>query len=407
MNESKYKLLEELISQGESLTISTYKKPIENPMSGQIFKYSTTNIVDNPKEYWQWVEDVRCYIKSYYSSDFLVFNEILGNLNKHDTIIAKLIAIKKMNPAKEIDSQTDCYKIFISHSSKDKNIIEYFTDNILRLGVGILQEDIFCTSIEGMDIKTGEDIRKHIKKNLKYCDYVFLMISKNYSDSVVCLNEMGAAWALDKEVKPFLLPKTTIEDLGWIYNPTIASKIEEKATLNSLYDVLCEKYSITKNTTNWGRQVEKFLKSINNNFDNGELPKSHSIDSELSEFYIQNLKYWVKANDNKFINYRNASNGFSIYEFGGQRYNVKNAKEQADWEDFFEKLLELNFIEFERNNQFGLPIYKLKKAAFDFVKQLPCPHYDTNTEPAKLCQIIENPLRNKPTKSLFEQLQNF
>ena len=154
-------------------------------------------------------------------------------------------------------------KIFISHSSKDKNIVENFIDKILRLGMGILSEDIFCTSIEGMDIRTGEDIRKHIKDNLKYCDYVFLMISQNYNKSVVCLNEMGAAWALEKQVKPFLLPKTTIENLGWIYNPNIASKIEERATLNSLYDELCERYAFAKNTTNWGSQVDSFFEDVN------------------------------------------------------------------------------------------------------------------------------------------------
>jgi len=151
-------------------------------------------------------------------------------------------------------------KIFISHSSKDKSIVENFTEKILRLGIGISHEDIFCTSIEGMDIRTGEDIRKHIKENLKYCDYVFLMISKNYNESVVCLNEMGAAWALEKHVKPFLLPITTIEDLGWIYNPNIASKIKERTTLNSLYDELCTKYSLNKDATNWGKCVEDFLK---------------------------------------------------------------------------------------------------------------------------------------------------
>jgi len=157
-------------------------------------------------------------------------------------------------------------KIFISHSSKDKNIVENFTDKILRMGMRILPEDIFCTSIEGMDIRTGEDIRKHIKENLKYCDYVFLMISKNYNKSIVCLNEMGAAWALDKRVKPFLLPNTTIKkDLGWLYNPNIASKIDERATLNSLYDELCERYSFAKNITDWGKQVDDFFGNLKAN----------------------------------------------------------------------------------------------------------------------------------------------
>ena len=152
-------------------------------------------------------------------------------------------------------------KIFISHSSKDKTIIENFTNYILRLGMGILPEDIFCTSITGMNIRTGEEIRKHIKENVKFCDYVFLMISKNYNESFVCLNEMGAAWVMEKQVKPFLLPGTTAKDLSWIYETNIASKIEERATLDSLYEELCKRYSFTRDAVNWGKQVEKFLET--------------------------------------------------------------------------------------------------------------------------------------------------
>ena len=153
-------------------------------------------------------------------------------------------------------------KIFISHSSKDENIVENFTKNILRLGMGISPEDIFCTSINDMDVRTGEEIKKHIKESVKYCDYVFLMISENYNESVVCLNEMGAAWVLEKQVKLFLLPETTIEDLGWVYNTNIASKIEERATLNSLYEELWKRYSFTRNAVDWGKQIEKFLEDL-------------------------------------------------------------------------------------------------------------------------------------------------
>ena len=154
-------------------------------------------------------------------------------------------------------------KIFISHSSKDKNIVDSFTGKILRLGMGISREDIFCTSIDGMDIPTGEDIRKEIKENLKYCDYVFFMISENYRSSSPCLNEMGAAWVLDKRVRPFLLPGADIEkDLSWLYSPNIASKIEERATLFKLYDELQKRYSLTKDMVDINKQVDDFLESL-------------------------------------------------------------------------------------------------------------------------------------------------
>ena len=62
-----------------------------------------------------------------------------------------------------------CKKIFISHSSKDKTIVDSFV-TLLTRGVGVAQGDVFCTSIDGMKITNGEDIRKHIQENVNYAD---------------------------------------------------------------------------------------------------------------------------------------------------------------------------------------------------------------------------------------------
>ena len=65
-----------------------------------------------------------------------------------------------------INSIQNKKKIFISHASKDKVFIQAFVDDILQLGIGIDANDIFCTSIEDMAIKNGEEIRKHIQQNI-------------------------------------------------------------------------------------------------------------------------------------------------------------------------------------------------------------------------------------------------
>lgn len=51
--------------------------------------------------------------------------------------------------------------IFISHASKDEKIIRAFVDKILVLGCGLKDQQVYCTSIEGLGIGTGEDFRKH------------------------------------------------------------------------------------------------------------------------------------------------------------------------------------------------------------------------------------------------------
>lgn len=154
-------------------------------------------------------------------------------------------------------------KIFISHSSKDKHIVQLFVDDILQLGIGIKAEQIFCSSIEDMGIKNGEDIRKHIHDNIKCADYAFLLISTNYKASEICLNEMGAVWAFDNKVRLYLLPNTDFDSIGWLYNTRIAEKLNDPIVLDTLHEEMKQYYSLQDKPINsWSRQRQKFISEI-------------------------------------------------------------------------------------------------------------------------------------------------
>lgn len=162
-----------------------------------------------------------------------------------------------------INSIQNKKKIFISHASKDKVFIQAFVDDILQLGIGIDANDIFCTSIEDMAIKNGEEIRKHIQQNIRNVDFSFLIISKNYKASEICLYEMGAVWAYDNNVKLYLLPDANFDDIGWLCNTRIAEKINDSIALDSLHEQLRQYYSLQDTTIrSWSRQREKFLQEI-------------------------------------------------------------------------------------------------------------------------------------------------
>jgi len=150
-------------------------------------------------------------------------------------------------------------KIFISHSSKDKVIVSNFVDHILMLGIGLNAEDIFCTSIEEMAIRNGEDIRKHIQGNIRTADFSLLLIFNNYKESEICINEMGAVWAYDTNVRLFMLPNTTFDKIGWLYETRKADKIYDAMALDSFYTELCEYYSSSVNYPSWSRQRQTFL----------------------------------------------------------------------------------------------------------------------------------------------------
>lgn len=153
-------------------------------------------------------------------------------------------------------------KIFISHSSKDKEVVDLFKNIILNAGLGISDNDIAYTSAPETSVHTGGNIPQYIKDNIADSDFVFFMISDNYRQSEVCLNEMGAAWALDKNIKPLLLHNVSFESVGWLYNKNLCTKIDDSERLDILRDDICKIYGHNIGTSVWNKQRTKFLSKI-------------------------------------------------------------------------------------------------------------------------------------------------
>ena len=101
-------------------------------------------------------------------------------------------------------------KIFISHSSKDIDVVTSFI-HVLQ-SIGIEPENIFCTSIVGYGTPLGSDFMQEIETRLNEDVMVFFMLSDNFYQSPMCLIEMGATWIKTKHqisvaITPFELDK--------------------------------------------------------------------------------------------------------------------------------------------------------------------------------------------------------
>lgn len=148
------------------------------------------------------------------------------------------------------------HKVFISHSSEDKDLIDDFVDKVLRLSCGLNTTDIIYTSRQTTGVELGDNIPEYIKTNLQTCSLVLFMISPNYRKSEVCLNEMGAAWALNKKTISILLPGVSFNSLGWLTSLDKAIKIDDPEGLDKLASTLCRK---NLDITDWNRQKELFI----------------------------------------------------------------------------------------------------------------------------------------------------
>lgn len=95
-------------------------------------------------------------------------------------------------------------KIFISHSSKDKELVLMFVDLLVQ-GFHIDYDAIFCTSMDNA-LRVGDDFIKNIKVNLHDSEIVLFIITQNYIDSKFCIMEMGAAWAFKDNIFPIIVP---------------------------------------------------------------------------------------------------------------------------------------------------------------------------------------------------------
>ena len=157
------------------------------------------------------------------------------------------------------NSISNSRKFFISHSSEDKIIVNGFIKEILKLGCGFKDADIFCT-LDTTAIRTGDDFREKIVENMKSCDFILLFISENYMKSEICHNEMGAAWALDdKRALPFVLPDTTFSQMGFLNVVKQGASITDKRKLDEFYNEVCEYYAISSDWLSFNKAKEDFI----------------------------------------------------------------------------------------------------------------------------------------------------
>lgn len=158
-------------------------------------------------------------------------------------------------------------EIFISHSSEDEEIVQAFVDLILDNGLTIKPTNIFCTSLDGMKIKSGEEWRDFIKERLMNTKITFLIITPNYKESEICLNEMGAAWVLNAIVIPLAVEPINYESVGVIMEVRQVEKILDGKALDRIKDIVREKLDIDPReilSDRWTEKKTEFITKVKN-----------------------------------------------------------------------------------------------------------------------------------------------
>ena len=150
-------------------------------------------------------------------------------------------------------------RIFVSHAAKDETLVEEFVD-LLHIGVNVHPDDIFCSSLPGMDIPTGTEFISYIKSKVQSPELVLLIISPEYLKSQFCNHEVGASWALSLPIRPLLVPPIEFTDVRGVLAGTQIAKLNDKESLNDLRDDITEKLILKPfRTSHWERKEIDFF----------------------------------------------------------------------------------------------------------------------------------------------------
>lgn len=254
------------------------------PQSAGIYMPPVSQIGDVP-EFQEWIQNIQLELqdiidrtKDKFATDTLEAAKAhyggWHDKNNFALLKGKLLAMRKnierYYPMDEYISTTSRKpaKVFVSHATKDKPYVEKLVALLEYMGLD--QTQLFCSSVPGYDIKISTDICQYLREQfLEYDLHVIFVHSPNYYKSAVCLNEMGAAWALKSEYTSMLLPGFKFEQMvGVIDSTTIGIKldndpVEVKDKLNQLYAKITDEFSLKqKPGIVWEQKRDRFINEV-------------------------------------------------------------------------------------------------------------------------------------------------
>lgn len=152
--------------------------------------------------------------------------------------------------------------IFLSHSFHDKDLAERLV-NLLTNGCDVSRNDIFCSSLNGMNIKVGTtSFIQYLKEQLDAPKLVILLITESYLASSFCLAELGAAWRMGVPFFPLAVPPISRSEIGGVLELVQAGDITKPAYLDQLRDKIIELFKKQMSTDGWNDQKEIFLNGL-------------------------------------------------------------------------------------------------------------------------------------------------
>ncbi|MDJ0900781.1 MAG: toll/interleukin-1 receptor domain-containing protein [Xenococcus sp. MO_188.B8] len=190
-------------------------------------------------------------------------HELLGTFGELINIQTTPINKEQKDKSSVKKTAETMQKVFISHSSKDKAFVEELVE-LLEL-IGLPEESIFCTSLDGYGIDIGENFLDTIKEKLNNNTLVIFLLTQNFYSSPVCLCEMGATWVQTKNHIPIIVPPFDFADIKGVIPLTQGFKVNDKLKLNIFKEKIESVFGIQSalEQNRWERKRDRIIARIN------------------------------------------------------------------------------------------------------------------------------------------------
>lgn len=270
----------------------------------------------------------------------------------------ELDALEPVNSIEELSEERE-KKIFISHATKDKEYISAIV-NLLE-SLGFREDEIICSSIPPYCIPLDNNVYDWLVNEFQHSNlHMIFALSKTYYSRPVCLNEMGAAWAMKHKWTAILLPGFEFSDIaGCIDSAQVSIKLDDndRDTLNfrlgELKDNLIAEFGLrTISPSLWEKKRNEFLTKIEDviqtksqEASEEELaPSTTNATLEKDEGIL--LVYAADDPSGQIMMVSSLSrSGPSISTHGWEFNTEDSARESARWKGALEKLERYGLVE--------------------------------------------------------------
>lgn len=93
-------------------------------------------------------------------------------------------------------------RVFVSHSSTDSVLAAVIVERVLRDGLGLCDADIRFSANAPTGLGITRDWLESLRVDIQNCEVLLAVVTEAFLASAMCNAEVGAGWALEKELLP-------------------------------------------------------------------------------------------------------------------------------------------------------------------------------------------------------------